>query len=89
MHNVVLSPISTDTLIERIAERTVEILNQKQAPQPEAKDLLTRKETAELLQVNIATIWRWTNSGKLNQYGIGGRTYYKRSEVLESVKSLK
>lgn len=89
MHNLVLSPISTDTLIERIAERTAEIISQKHEPQPEAKELLTRKETAELLSVNIATIWRWTNAGKLIQYGISGRTYYKRSEVLEAVKSLK
>lgn len=78
-----------DRILGNIEILLLEIISQKNEPQPEVKDLLTRKETAELLQVNIATIWRWTNSGKLNQYGIGGRTYYKRSEVLEAVKSLK
>jgi len=89
MQNLVLSPISTDTLIEMIAARTAEIISQKHEPQPEAKELLTIPETAELLSVNKSTIWRYTRSGKLIQYGISGRTYYKRSEVLEAVKSLK
>ena len=89
MHNLVLSPINTDTLIERIAERTAEILSQKHEPQPVEKELLTISETADLLSVNKATVWRYTQSGKLKQYGISGRTYYKRSEVLEAVKPLK
>lgn len=89
MDNLVFSPIQTDTLIERIAERTAQIINSKhEPPQPEVRDLLTRKETADLLNVNLATLWRYTKSGKLTNYGIGGRTYYKRSEVMESVKPL-
>lgn len=89
MQNIVLSPISTDTLIERIAERTAELLNNKNVSQPEVKDLLTTKEVCELLQVNSSTIWRWQKSGKLIPYGIGGRTYYKLSEVQEAIKPLK
>lgn len=79
--------LSKDDLLDLVTEAVQSARNNE--PQPEAKELLTRKETADLLNVNIATLWRWTNSGKLNQYGIGGRTYYKRSEVLESIKSLK
>lgn len=79
--------ITKDDLFELMVE-AVQVAKKKE-PQPEVKDLLTRKETADLLNVNVATLWRWTNSGKLIQYGIGGRTYYKRSEVLEAVKSLK
>lgn len=79
--------LSKDDLFDLVTEAVQSVRNSE--PQPETKELLTRKETADLLNVNIATLWRWTNSGKLSQYGIGGRTYYKRSEVLEAVKSLK
>lgn len=44
-------------------------------------ELLTRKETAELLKINLATLWSWTKSGKLNSLGLGNRVYYKRSEI--------
>jgi|AntDeeMinimDraft_5_1070356.scaffolds.fasta_scaffold00932_15 hypothetical protein len=86
MDNLVFN---TDALIDRIAERTAEIMSSKpEPPQPEVKDLLTRKETADLLNVNLATLWRWTKAKKLTNYGIGGRTYYKHSEVIQSVKVL-
>ena len=86
-NQISLLNISKDDLFEMMIEANK--IASKNKPQPEAKELLTRKETAELLSVNIATIWRWTNAGILIQYGISGRTYYKRSEVLEAVKSLK
>lgn len=88
MDNFVLSPIQTDVLIEKIAERTAQMISNNRKPQQQPKDLITRKEAADLLKINVATLWRWTKSGKLHQYGIGGRTYYKRSEILESVKSI-
>ena len=61
---------------------------EKESPSPQENEILTRSETAKLFQVNVATLHRWTIKGKLKQYGIGGRTYYKRSEVLEAVKPL-
>ncbi len=54
----------------------------------EQTDLLTRKETADLLQINLATLHRWTKKGKLKSYGISNRIYYKRSEILNSIKSI-
>lgn len=87
--NVILSQIEADILIEKTALRTAEIFFSKFEPQQTEKELLTRPETAELLQVKSATLNRWTINGKLKQYGIGGRVYYKRSEVLDAVKPLK
>lgn len=79
--------ITKDDLFELMVE-AAQVAKQTQ-PQTEQKTLLSRSETAELLQVNLATIHRWTVSGKLNAKGIGGRVYYDREEVLNSVKSLK
>ena len=53
-------------------------------------ELLTREQTADLLQINLSTLWSWTNKGKVTAYGItGSRRYYKRSEVMNALKELK
>ena len=50
--------------------------------------LLTREETAKLLKIDQSTLWDWTRKGKLQSYGIASRRYYKKHEVLESIKPL-
>ncbi|MCL6266569.1 helix-turn-helix domain-containing protein [Flagellimonas myxillae] len=53
-------------------------------------DLLTREQAAEFLQINLSTLWHWTNAGKIKAYGISGhRRYYKRSELLEALQLVK
>lgn len=69
-------------------EKKIDALTKIDASEPNQKDLLTRKETADLLQINLATLWRWTRKGKLKSYGIGNRVYYNRSEIMDSIKSI-
>lgn len=89
MNDLVFSQINTSDLIEKIAERTAQLLNSKKTQQSESvNDLMTRQETADFLKVNLATLWRWTKNGKLIQHGIGGRIYYKRSEVANAIVSI-
>lgn len=52
-------------------------------------ELLTREETCKFLSIDSSTLWAWTNKGKVKAYGISARRYYKRSELLESLKLLK
>lgn len=62
------------------------ILQSNQQPtKVDAKELLTRKETAELLQVSLVTVHEWTKTKILTHYKMGNRTYYKRSEVLNKM----
>jgi hypothetical protein len=51
-------------------------------------ELLTRTETCKYLQIDSSTLWHWTNKGKVKAYGIGNRRYYKKAELLESLKRL-
>lgn len=44
-------------------------------------ELLTRAETAKLLRINLATLWSWSKSGKIESVGIGNRVYYRRSDI--------
>lgn len=42
---------------------------------------LTRQETANLLKIDLSTLYNWTKKGKLSAYGIEGRVYYKKSDI--------
>jgi len=47
-------------------------------------EYLTRKETADLLKINLSTLYHWTKKGKLKSYGLSGKVYYKRNDVENS-----
>lgn len=44
-------------------------------------DYLTRKQVAELLDIDLSTLNNWCKSGKLKPLGIGKRVYFLRSEI--------
>lgn len=52
-------------------------------------EYLTRNEVVQLLKVDLSTLFNWTKKGKLKSYGLGGRVYYKRQEVDQSIIPLK
>jgi hypothetical protein len=53
--------------------------------------LLSPAETCKIFQPNISktTLKSWTEQGYLFDHRIGGRVFYKLSEVLEKSKTLK
>jgi excisionase family DNA binding protein len=51
----------------------------------EDKEFLTRKETAELFHVSLVTIHEWQNNGTLKVYKMGNRSFFKYSELLETL----
>ena len=51
-------------------------------------EYLTRNEVAEMLKIDLSSVHNWTKKGKLKAYGIGGRVYYKRDEVENSIIEL-
>jgi len=52
---------------------------------------MTRDQTANMLSINLSTLWKFTNQGKLKSYGIPdtNRVYYKKNEVLDSMEQIK
>lgn len=46
------------------------------------KEILTRKETADLFSVSMVTIHDWVKNGIIKPYKVGNRTYFKRSELI-------
>lgn len=52
-------------------------------------DLLTRKEVADLLKIDLSTIHNWTRKGRLKSYGIGNRVYFRRKDIDEALIPLR
>ncbi|OYU68034.1 MAG: hypothetical protein CFE22_01610 [Cytophagaceae bacterium BCCC1] len=51
-------------------------------------ELLTRKQAAEFLHINLSTLWDWTKTKKIPVWGIGKRIFYKKSELLDALRPL-
>lgn len=62
----------------------------KKSFQPkEPTEYLTRSEVSELLQIDLSTVHNWTKKGILTANQIGGRIYYKRSDIESAMIELK
>jgi excisionase family DNA binding protein len=87
MNKLQLIEITTDELQElinnAIKSEFDKLKNHFQPVEPEY--YLTRTEVANLLKINITTLWNWTKKGRLKSYGIGERVYYKRKEIENSI----
>src|SRR5689334_7891898 len=90
MENVILSPVPLDQLKELFTAIVRQEIRAK--AQEEFKEkFLSPKETCALFspKISLVTLNAWAAKGLLNKHYIGSRTYYRQSEVIEAVKSLK
>lgn len=85
LQNVSLEKL--ETLIARVVKMQLEEFYESQ-PTNAKEVLLTREEACTFLKINKTSLWKWTKNGKLKAYGLGNRVYYKRAELLESVKKI-
>ncbi len=49
------------------------------------RELLTRKQAADLLQIDLSTLWHWTKKGKIRAMGISSKVYYLRQDVMDAL----
>lgn len=49
------------------------------------KKLLTREETAKFFHVDLSTLHNWKKKGVLLPVGIGGRVYYRMSDIEQAL----
>jgi hypothetical protein len=78
-----LKQIIKEVFKEEFAEFTKQLVTEK------PDELLNSEETCKLLKITLTTLWRWTKSGKVICYGIAGRRYFKKNELLERLVVLK
>lgn len=61
----------------------------KGLPKNNPDELLTPSQVCDFLQIDNSTLWRWAEKGKVQPYGIVGRRYYKKSELMNCLTPLK
>ena len=75
-----VTPEQLNQVVQDALKLQLEEFKKSFTPTP-PDEILTPEETAELLRIGTVTLWRWTKNGKIQAHGIGGRTYYKKSEI--------
>jgi excisionase family DNA binding protein len=88
MDKVILSPIDLGDLIAEIRAVVKDELRQQQTADLQEK-LLSPKQTADLLGVSLVTIWSWERAGRITKHSLGGRVFFKYSELMQSLENLK
>lgn len=70
---------------EEIIKGILEIMN----PVKEQEELLTQTEVCAFYKVTPVTVIKWQKEGLIKSYGIGNILRYKKSELIESLVSIK
>jgi len=85
---VLVTPEQLQNAINEGVKTQLQDLKQHFQPK-EPNEYLTRVEVAEMLSVDLSTIHNWKSKGVLKAHQIGGRVYYKRTEVENAIVELK
>lgn len=87
MSNLVLSPIDPNQLISKIVEKVTENVleaikaqENETVTQPLFHDYIPKTDVRGTL-ASSSTLWKWENEGKLKSYAIGGKRFYKRTDI--------
>lgn len=61
----------------------------KAPSKPEEETLLKRKEVAKIFGVSLVTLNQWMRDGRIPCHRINSRVFFKRTEVMEALNSVK
>lgn len=94
-NNEMLVQLSTNDLFQLIKEAVKEELNKitnviqlNPKEKENESELLTRKQTAELLNVSETTLFLWNRDKVLEHKKLNNRVYYIKSEVINKIKTV-
>jgi excisionase family DNA binding protein len=94
MMNITVSINNLNDLADAIAERlkpTFQGIGLTNIPESKEEDFLTRKQTAELLNISLVTLGKYTKEGLIDGHrGVGRkRILFKRSEINNALQKIK
>ena len=86
---IILNTISPEEMAEMIKPMIIEAI--REVLQEKEEKFLSPADVCKIFvpAISKTTLAAWTKQGLLTEYRIGGRVYYKMSEVVQSVKTLK
>lgn len=89
MNDLILHSLQPDELKQLISDAVLQAVDRTIQQQPEKDELLKLNEVAELLSVSKVTIHSWKKAGLIPFYRISNKIYFKKNEVIESLKKRK
>lgn len=70
-------------------DRQLQMFDPAQAPTDPNDEVLTRENAAAYQHITLPTLNTYTKSGKIKGYRLGGRVFYKRSELTDALKAIR
>jgi excisionase family DNA binding protein len=92
-NEILLNGISFEQLQNSIktivsAELKNAVIELTESQKDTAPELITRKETADILGVSLPTLHEWTKKGVLPAKRIGTRVRYEKRAVMDALKDI-
>ncbi|NQY30382.1 MAG: helix-turn-helix domain-containing protein [Flavobacteriaceae bacterium] len=80
-----IQEITVEELVDKVADKLVLKIEEylKELSSKKEDVLLSRRETADYLKVDLSTIHNWTKNSKIKAYYLGNRVYYKKEEIIK------
>jgi excisionase family DNA binding protein len=90
MKNLLFTQVSPEELKTLINEALASKLKSIQLSSATShEDYLTTVEVSQLFKISISTVHNWRKAGTLVACQIGGRVYFKRTDIDNAVVQLK
>ena len=70
---------------EELKEFGISLINAARKELVEKEKMYTPAEFAQKWQVDKSTLWRWVKEGKLKKTVVGGKVFYKDSDLRKEV----
>ena len=79
---------TSETTLDQLVARVVSELKNELKQATFTEQYLTREEVSKLLKISLSTINNWCKRGIQQPYQIGGRVYFKASDIESSMIKL-
>jgi len=90
LNQILIEKIDSEDFFSRFRQIIKEeIAEMQQDSTIKESELKTRKQTKELLDTSYVSLNKWTAEGKLQSYNIGGKVFYRYSEILQALRKNK
>lgn len=81
-----ITPQELATLIDQKFKEQIDDLKKNFQPK-EPEEILTRTEVSKMLKISLVTLHDWVNKDILKPYKMGNKTFFRRSEITETMLS--
>ena len=81
--NVTINAGQLKEVVDYAISKTKAEFEAKQSPE----QYITRKQAAQMLDVDLSTLWRWDNGNYLCAVEVGGKRRYKLSDINNILKA--